>query len=190
MRLLDRLRKNLKLLAHLEFEEFSVRLHSFLVKSVKDERDRLCLPLAPAFEINSEPLKFIRTIARPKTKLKATVAQDIYESRVLNDPHRMVQRNHHHCGTELDFSGLCRQVGQIAKRVWQYSILIGEVMLGDPDTVETQRLGLDNLVCHTFMDGLVGIDLRFRIRMRCEQNSKFHKFFPWASLSLAHAFTR
>ncbi len=71
----------------------------------------------------------------------------------------MVQRYDHHRRTELDLRRLRCEIGQIAERIGQNTVLVREVMFGDPNAVEPEALGFDNLFGDPRVNGLMWIGL-------------------------------
>lgn len=130
MRLLNRLREYLIIVANLKFEEFSVGRYALIMEALEDERNGFRLTLAPALEIDTEAGELVGTVARAEAELESAIAQDIDKGGVLDDAHRMMQWHDHHGGAELDARGLGRKVSQVSEGIGQYTVFIRKMVFG------------------------------------------------------------
>ena len=174
MRLLDRLRKDLAGLVHREAEILAVAVDALLVEAVEDQRDRFGLDVAPFLVADAEPLEFVGTVAGAHAELKASVAQDIDEGRILDDPHRMVQRHDHDRRAEPDSGRLRCQIRQKAERVRQDAVFVGKMVLGDPYGIETQLFRFEDLAGDTLVNAPVRIGFGPVVRVRGEEDADLH----------------
>ena len=111
MRLLDRLREDLILLVHLELEVFAVGVYAFVVKALEDQWDGFLLNFPPLLIDDPQALELTGRVAGTKAKLKASVTEDIERGDVLDDPHPVMQRYHHHRRAQFDPCSLGRELG-------------------------------------------------------------------------------
>ena len=165
VRLLDRLREHLVDVVHLDPEILAVGIHPLLVEAVENERNRLRLNFAAFLVADAEALELIGPVAGAEAELEAPVAQDIDEGRILDNAHGMVQRHDHDGGAQLDSRRPRSEIGEIAERVRQDAVLVGEVVFSDPHAVEAELLRFQDFARGALVDGLVRIGFGLRVRM-------------------------
>ena len=149
-----------------------------IVERFEDDRNRLLLGIVAGLEFNAEPLELVRPIARAEAQDEASLGQDVDECGVLDHPDRVLQRQRHHRGAELDALGLRREIGDIGERVGQDAVAVGEMMLGDPGDVVAEPVGGDDFAGHPRMHGAVRVGLALLVGMRGEQDSDLHACLP------------
>ena len=145
------------------------------MEGVEDQRDGFFLDVVAGVERDPEALVLVGPVAGAEAEAEPPVAQDVDEGRVLDDPHRVVERERHDCRAEPDAGGLGRQVPQIDEGVRQHAVLVGKVVLGDPGRIVAEPIRLHDLARDPCVHGAMRIGLHVEIGLRSHQNAKLHR---------------
>ena len=79
---------------------------------------------------------------RAEAELEPTAGEEVGDDRVLGDADDVLQRKGDHAGRQPDAAGLRGKVAEKDEGRGQPALVGVEVVLGDPDGVETELLGM------------------------------------------------
>src|SRR2546425_9213334 len=136
-RFLDGLREHRRLR---DLEELPLVAERLAAERLQDDVDRLLPPRAAALQLEAEPLELVALVAAAEPDVEAPAAEQVERRDLLGDHQRVVERHHDDGRAHSQPGGLRRDVRRELGGARE--IAVGrEVMLGEPDVAEPERLG-------------------------------------------------
>ena len=110
------------------------------LEGLEDDVDRLLPAHAAGRQLQTEALELVVLVAAPEPDVDPAAGQQIQRGDLLGDDQRMVERDHDDGGAHPQPRRLGRDVRRELHGAREIAIR-GEVMLGQPDVAEAERLG-------------------------------------------------
>ena len=123
----------------------AVMVDALVVEEVEQQRQRLLLDVAPRLEIDAEAVELVLAVAGAEAEHETAAAENVEERRVLGDPHRIGERQRHHCGADLDAFRQSGEIAGIDEHVRHDAVFVAEVMFGEPGVIEAELVGAQDL---------------------------------------------
>jgi len=137
VRPLERLREDRRLR---DLVELAVVAERPALERLQDDVDRLVPAGAAGVELEPEPLELVVLVAAAEPDVDPAPGEEVERRDLLRGDERMVQRHDDHRGADAQPRGLGRDVRRELDRARQVAVR-REVMLGQPDVPEAERLG-------------------------------------------------
>jgi hypothetical protein len=126
-------------------EALAVEIERLARPGAADQRDALFDEARTVPQLAAELAKLERAVAATDTEVEAPARQQRQRGRVLRDPDRIVQRQDHQVGSDAHAPRARAHRPRDHERRGRVAV-VAEVMLRQPDRVEAEPLGLDDLV--------------------------------------------
>ena len=138
MGLLQRARQNCRLT---DLVVLAVVRHDVVPQRCEEDRQRLVRALTRVVLRETEAAELIRLIATADADLEPPAGQVVGKGDVLGDAKRVPEREDEDRRPDADLRGLCGEPRRHHQRIRDAPVG-GEVVLGDPDRIESEFLGV------------------------------------------------